>query len=96
MNQVFTVGTQFSNYFKATETCIKLIKGTQSIIKYFTSQINHFENIDIYFDFSSRLKRLHLIIGKPQSDQRRSFNNRMKSEKSKTTKNTTNFSKLSK
>ena len=72
------------------------MKGTQSIIKYFASQINQLENIDIYFDFWSHLKRLHLIIGKPQSDLRRLFNNCMKSEKSKTTKKQTNFLKLSK
>ena len=83
MNQVFSVGKQFSNNFKPIETCIKLIKGIQPIIKYFTNQINQLENIDNYYDFSSPLKGLHALIGKPRSDQRRIFNNKMKLVKRK-------------
>ena len=83
MNRILTVGKHFSNNFKKAEVIMKIVMGAKPIIDYFASQINQIENIENYQDFILLQNRLYVVTGKSQSDRRRFFNNKMKSEKTK-------------
>ena len=83
MNRILASGKHFSKKFKKAEVCIKIIMGTRPIIDYFTSQINKIEIIENYYNFVLLQSKLYFLIEKPQSDRKRFFNNKMKSEKNK-------------